>query len=103
LFPAAELDTFKAGFEISKRLGPGMPVPKVAFPTSALPLLVSRNETVPVGAVLPVPPTVAVSVLLLALPLWAMAVAVGESPVTVNAATLEALEESALVPAKTAL
>lgn len=50
------------GFEEFKKTGPPVLEPSVAVPNTAFPLLVSRNETVPVGAVFPLPPTVAVNV-----------------------------------------
>jgi hypothetical protein len=51
-----------AGFEEFTKLSPDLPAPSVAVASTALLLLVSRNETVPVGARGPTPPTVAVSV-----------------------------------------
>lgn len=51
-----------APFCASTKLNPAVPAVSVAVPRTALALLASRKDTVPVGAALPNPDTVAVSV-----------------------------------------
>ncbi len=89
---------YSSAFVTSKNLGPVVPAPRVAVSRTALPLVVFRNETVPVGAVLSLPPTVAVSLLLLPLALALSVVIDGQRPVTVSGAALEALLAYAAAP-----
>jgi hypothetical protein len=66
-------------------------------------LLVSRNETVPVGGELCAPPTVAAKVKFPGLPLDAIDMVVGEGPVTISAVAAETLPAFVFVPTNTAL
>jgi hypothetical protein len=76
-----------AGFEEFAKFSPAGPGVSTAVPKTEFELLVSRNDTEPVGGTPPLPVTVAVSESLPAAPLNAKFVIVGEVPVatTTNA------------------